>query len=80
VEHTHRHKKSILAFAAGGCVFLPLTGFGQFVDDEASAKLLAVQCKVSFGFAGGEYDEYGNKLVKTLSHLSAAQQERCLDT
>jgi len=57
VEHTHRHKKSILAFAAGGCVFLPLTGFGQFVDDEASAKLLAVQCKVSFGFAGGEYDE-----------------------
>jgi hypothetical protein len=59
--------------------FLPLLGFGQFVDDEASAKLLAVQCKVSLGFAGGEYDEYGNKLVKTLSHLSAAQQERCLD-
>lgn len=56
--------------------FLPLTGFGQFVDDEASAKLFAVQCKVSPGFAGGEYDEYGRKPAKTLFHVSAAQQER----
>ncbi|MCG8599087.1 MAG: hypothetical protein MI807_02995 [Verrucomicrobiales bacterium] len=56
--------------------FLPFSSFGQFSDDEASAQLLAVQCTVSSGFAGGDYVEYGKKLAKTLSLLSAAEQER----
>ena len=69
--------KQILSISlVAGIVLLVGLAEGQIKDDDSSKNLLAMQCSMSSGLPPSNYEEYCNRLAKTVGLLAPAQQQR----